>query len=176
MLQFPARNIPSQNRGRMGSARIRANSKNREKSGKILASRIFGDSLGRQGGGCSLKQSVGVRRRLSGDRLIMHQPAARPQKRRPGGQYGVFGSPRKISEEHGFEICRSATEKIRHRSPGGVSAQAPASVATRRQFGSRAVTSRAKVQISIISTTLSGLPSTTAPARSRVAVMSFDKT
>src|SRR6202034_659527 len=52
--------------------------------------------------------------------------------------------------------------------------QCPASVATTFQFGSREEMSRAKVHTSVTSVTLSALPSTTAPLRSRVADTSLE--
>ncbi len=54
-------------------------------------------------------------------------------------------------------------------------AQAPASVATSCQFGSREPRVREKVQTSGTSTTVSALPSTTLPSALRVAVMRFDR-
>ena len=50
----------------------------------------------------------------------------------------------------------------------------PASVATSFQLGSRDETSRAKVQTSVTSVTLSGLPSITLPVRSRVTETSCE--
>ena len=52
--------------------------------------------------------------------------------------------------------------------------QAPASVATSFQLGSREVTSLAKVQTSVTLVTLSALPSMTLPLRSRVAETSWE--
>lgn len=53
-------------------------------------------------------------------------------------------------------------------------APSPASVAISFQFGSREDTSRAKVHTSLVSITLSGLPSTTSPALSFVAVINLE--
>ena len=56
--------------------------------------------------------------------------------------------------------CESSERSI----PQTCCSHCPASVATSFQFGSREVTSRAKVQTSVTSVTLSGLPSITAPS------------
>src|SRR5260370_37695651 len=57
---------------------------------------------------------------------------------------------------------------------GRAADQVPPSVATRFQFGSRDVTSLAKVQTSVTLVTASALPSITLPLRLRVADTSCD--
>src|SRR6478672_6682082 len=54
------------------------------------------------------------------------------------------------------------------RASQGVASQAALPVPTSFQFGSRELVSRANVQTSVISATLSGLPSTVVPVLSRV--------
>src|SRR5215207_2353905 len=79
-----------------------------------------------------------------------------------------FATARDVPRAHPPELANTPKRSRQPRAPQGVSRQAALPVPTSFQFGSRELVSRANVQTSVISATLSGLTSTMAPVLSRV--------
>src|SRR5882672_139373 len=86
----------------------------------------------------------------------------------------VFGNANGAQKRHPAELSTTPKRSRQPRAQQGVACQAALPVPTSFQFGSRELVSRANVQTSVISATLSGLPSTMLPVLSRVTEIICD--
>src|SRR5215211_4332727 len=86
----------------------------------------------------------------------------------------AFANAHDVPQGYPPELANTPKQSRQTRAPQGVARQAALPVPTSFQFGSREAVSRANVQTSVISATLSGLPSTMVPALSRVTEIICD--
>src|SRR3954451_5580408 len=129
-------------------------------------------------------------RRLRGPqtRLFGGDRRAGPAKGFEGRRMVVLGPAREIRESQrlkpgvprgrhrlGPQLQHGGDERGENRETGPPRADWPGLGATSCQLGSRVPSARANVHTSVTSTTASGLPSTTLPAASRVAVISLER-
>src|SRR5256714_15095620 len=86
----------------------------------------------------------------------------------------IFADAHDVPQGHPPEPANTPKRSRQTRAPQGVERQLALPVPTSFQFGSRELVSRANVQTSVISATLSGLPSTIVPVLSRVTEIICD--
>src|SRR6185295_10691312 len=86
----------------------------------------------------------------------------------------AFANAHDVPQGYPAEPAHTPKRSRPTRASQGVARQAALPVPTSFQFGSRELVSRANVQTSVISATLSGLPSTMAPVLSRVTEIICD--
>ena len=165
---MPARSIPRKSLAR----RRRPASPKANAAAQARRSPASGACAGRRRPALRRRPPAQVRRKVSRARRMV---VLRPSPQDPGKPAAQAGrAPRRASARPSAPAWRQRAWREPRNRPA-TRLIAPASVATSCQFGSRVPSARANVHTSVTSTTASGLPSTTLPAASRVAVISLER-